>query len=82
MTSLDDVPYPVTIVKDRYGGGYSGGSFLAFNMEFGEIPWIVGADDVSEREGWLRLDKRIKYGRGNTPNEALEDLGKRLKSLE
>lgn len=30
--------YPLTIIKDRYSGVYSGGKWLAFNLDPEEIP--------------------------------------------
>ena len=64
--------YPITIVKDRYGGTYSGGAFLAFNLSCEEIPLEIDADDVTCCKFWKNT--KIKVGKGATPDEALDDL--------
>lgn len=64
--------YPITIVKDRYGGTYSGGAFLAFNLPCEEIPLEIDADDVTCYKFWKNT--KIKVGKGATPDEALNDL--------
>lgn len=28
------IPYPLTIIADRYNGTYSGGRFTAWNMDY------------------------------------------------
>lgn len=30
--------YPLTILRDRYGGTYSGGAYLAWNRHYDDIP--------------------------------------------
>ena len=44
--------YPVTILTDRYGGTYSGGRWLAFDLPPEEIPFEVDADDVTCYKFW------------------------------
>lgn len=39
--------YPLTIICDRYSGTYSGGEYLAFNLDFDEIPQEVLGDDTT-----------------------------------
>ena len=63
--------YPITIVKDRYGGTYSG-AFLAFNLPCEEIPLEIDADDVTCYKFWK--DTKIEVGKGATPDEALNNL--------
>lgn len=75
------MPYPATIVQDRYTGAYSGGRWLAFNMDADEIPSAISDDDNTCAAFWAD----VKYGGsgpvvgiGETPNEALVDLVRRL----
>lgn len=74
--------YPLTIIKDRYNGCYSGGKFFAFNQEHGGIPDFVGSDDGSERNGWDELRttnaNNICFAVGNTIEEAVENLRTRM----
>ena len=49
--------YPITILTDRYGGTYSGGGWLAFNLPPEEIPFEV--DDIPL---WLTYQgKTLKF---------------------
>lgn len=76
----DRDPYPVTITLDRYGGGASGGKWLAFRLE----PWALHNEDCfagdmdalnywdeANRQGW-------PIGRGDSPDAAYADLLDRL----
>ena len=69
--------YPLTIINDRYTGTYSGGEFTAWNMDYHEIPIAPDDDDVTCATFWAR--NKIPVGRGKTPEEAVRDLGRRLK---
>lgn len=42
-----DPLWPITIIASRYGGVYEGAKFLAFNLNFFEIPDAVHGDDIS-----------------------------------
>lgn len=64
--------YPLTIVTDRYGGTYSGGKFLAFNLDRENIPDAVGGGDCEEMEFFM--DDIFMIGKGDTPNDAYFDL--------
>ena len=44
---MENELYPVTIVTDRYGGTYSKGGWLAFNLPPNELPSESDADDVT-----------------------------------
>ena len=68
--------YPLTIVKDRYGGAYSDGVYTAWNLDYYEIPLEVALDDVSCMDFWS--NNTIIVGKGNTPEESIEDLYKQL----
>jgi hypothetical protein len=77
MTDL----YPVTIVKDRYGGSYSRGKWLAYNLDEDIVakldPLPHGDDDVSMNNFWgdyYEINPVFLIGIGNTPDEALRDL--------
>lgn len=72
--------YPLTIISDRYGGAYSGGDFTAWNMDYYEIPKEPDEDDVACMLFWDATD--IVVGRGDTPQEAVDDLRQRLETLK
>lgn len=72
---MDEI-YPLTIVRDRYTGTYSGGRYTAWNLEFYELPYGIQADDVTCMMFW---DEDRLAGRGNTPQEAVDDLRARMK---
>lgn len=63
--------FPVFIVKDRYMGTYSGGSWTAFHAV--EVPPGCMDDGVTCAEFWT-AEQKANTGLGNTPNEALADL--------
>jgi len=73
---LPDI-YPLTIVRDRYNGTYSGGYFTAWNLYPWGIPEEVFGDDNS-CWSYFRTTRDI-YGCGATPDEAIANLAKRLK---
>lgn len=64
--------YPLTIIKDRYGGVYSGGQYTAWNLEPQEIPTQIFYDDVSCYGFWL--ENKVPVGKGDTPQEAIKKL--------
>ena len=77
---LDDV-YPLCVIKDRYGGVYSGGEYTAWRCGVSHIPEGVFEDDVRCGGTWATLkisrDKgAYVYGVGKTPDDALHDLAK------
>ena len=63
--------WPVAIVKDRYGGTYSGGLWLAFNSY--RAPNDVFGDDITCSDYWAG-GCTLTVGKGNTPDSALDDL--------
>lgn len=82
MKEVDEV-YPVTIIDDRYSGCYSGGKYLAFNVEPWDVPKGVSwGGDVDCAEFWA--DEALKYviGKGNTPNEAYRNLVEKIQRNE
>ncbi len=75
---VHEMPYPLTIVKDRYGGVYSGGKWLAYNKH----PWEIEdsdefADDVSCMMFW---DEERLIGVGESPKSSVLNLMLKLKS--
>lgn len=68
--------YPATIVCDRYDGTYSGGRWLAFPLDYYEIPVGVDGDDTECAMFWHSYDEPV--GRGDSPEEALGDLAYRI----
>lgn len=70
-----DELYPITIIKDRYSGTYSGARWLAFNMYPENVAILdANSDDISCHDFWLDDAKRYAIGKGSTPDEALADL--------
>ena len=74
------IPLELTIIKDRYGGMYSGGRYTAWNIPFTKIPSIVEGSDFECETFWIaykavdRSGHTTIVGFGNTPQSALEDL--------
>jgi len=82
MKELEDI-FPVTIINDRYGGCYSKGAFLAFNLEPWDVPKGVSwGGDVDCAEFWADEAPKYVIGKGNTPNEAYRDLVERIQTKE
>ena len=71
--------YPLTIIRDRYNGAYSKGKYLAFNLDYYDIPREIDGDDVECFDFWCFFEPN-KYiiGKGNTIKKALENLIKLL----
>lgn len=77
---LDDA-YPLCVIKDRYGGVYSGGEYTAWRCGVSYIPEGVFEDDVTCGKTWgtlktYRDNGTFVYGVGETPDDALHDLAK------
>jgi len=67
--------FPVTIVMDRYGGGYSGGEWLAIQCNCDDVPDEIGGGDPDEESFWREHDDtKLPIGKGETPDKAYEDL--------
>ena len=75
QTDCEDI-YPLVIIKDRYTGTYSNGEYTAWNMYFEDIPREIDEDDVTCYNFWHSYDGIV--GLGKTPNEAIDDLHKKL----
>ena len=72
--------YPITIIKDRYSGMYSGGFYLAFALGADAIPHAISANDNACGAFWDNEDYLcFTIGKGRDCNEALFDLYTKLK---
>ena len=70
--------WPVTIIEDRYSGTYSGAVWTAFNCY--DVPSGPASDDIACSEFWA--EPCMPVGKGETPNEALEDLRRSAEDWE
>lgn len=68
--------YPATIVNDRYSGTYSGGEWLAFPLDYWNVPDEVDGGDIECMLFWDTYDGVV--GKGNTPQGAMEDLIRKM----
>ena len=86
--------YPLTVVRDRYNGTYSGASYLAFNLDSNLVPSEVHDSDVPCSYFWDLIDEGnfvegkvardyrdiVKYvGKGATIEDAVVDLYRKMK---
>jgi len=71
-------PWAITIVPARYNGIYEGGRWLAFPVVYDVIPDDVYGNDV-RCMGWFSAHANVPIGRGTTPNEAHDELLRRLR---
>ena len=89
----DDI-YPLTVIRDRYNGTYSGASYLAFNLDSNLVPSEVHESDVPCSYFWDLIDEGnfvegkvardyrnvVKYvGKGATIEDAVVDLYRKMK---
>ena len=86
--------YPLTVIRDRYNGTYSGASYLAFNLDSNLVPSEVHESDVPCPYFWDLIDEGnfvegkvardyrdvVKYvGKGATIEDAVVDLYRKMK---
>ena len=64
---------PLTIIQNRYGGG-----FLAFNLESWEVPKEINDDGLDFWSFWHHDAQKYIIGKGDTPQEALDNLKAKL----
>ena len=64
---------PLTIIQNRYGGG-----FLAFNLESWDVPRDINEDGLDFWSFWHHDAKKYIIGKGDTPQEALDNLKAKL----
>lgn len=79
MTDL----YPITIIKDRYNGVYSGGKWTAWNCRPWRVPEDIFEDDVSCMEYWNKSEHYDDpfCGVGETIEDAIEDLQRNIEKF-
>lgn len=70
--------YPLTIVTDRYSGTYSDGYYLAFPLDYDEIPEDVNRDDMTCSSFWETYKEPV--GKGSSVQAAIDDLISQMKS--
>lgn len=68
--------YPLTIIRDRYSGCYSGGKFTAWNIDADCIPYAQCGSDIPCGSFWGENTRPV--GLGDTPDEAIKDLETKL----
>lgn len=86
--------YPLTIVKDRYMGTYSGGGWTAWNCDAEYIPEEIYSGDDDCAWFWSAARERIKqngctdddriippFGVGGSIDAAIEDLAHNIKTF-
>jgi len=71
---------PVTITPDRYGGVYSGGAWLAFPLDTSAVPEGPFSGDVLAAAWWDQVGD-VPVGRGGSPDQAYDDLVRRLEAI-
>ena len=86
--------YPLTVIRDRYNGTYSGASYLAFNLDSNLVPSEVHDSDVPCSYFWDLIDEGnfvegkvardyrdiVKYvGKGATIEDAVVDFYRKMK---
>lgn len=64
---------PLTIIQNRYGGG-----FLAFTLESWEVPKEINDEGLDFITFWDLDAQKYLIGKGNTPQEALDNLKAKL----
>lgn len=79
--------YPLTITKDRYGGKYSGGKWIAWHLYACDVPkWRYFDDALDNFSFWKNVKSDVNddvssnyiVGVGDTIEEAIQDLEKKL----
>lgn len=75
--------WPTTVLRDRYDGVYSGGTWTAFPVQAESIPPAVSDQDVPCREFWTRIrsEQHLPVGVGATTEEAIRQLREAVKKL-
>lgn len=68
--------YPATIIADRYDGAFSGASWLAFPIDYWDIPDEIDGGDTECYLFWKEYDGIV--GKGATPQEAFNNLRKAM----
>ena len=73
-------PYPVTIIRSRYGGIYEGAEWIAFNEHaYSDVLDQAESDDISVNE-LFNHSYPYPIGRGTTPDEAFASLRHQIRN--
>ena len=64
--------YPCTVIADRYNGTYSDAAYLAFPLDFYDVPKDVSGEDNECAYFWYKYAEPV--GKGASPQEAIDDL--------
>ena len=75
---MTDNIYQLTIVRYRYCGSYSGGKYIAFNLESTDVPKEVFGDDGTAMKFWKHC--KIVVGTGGSPDNAVKYLANNLRN--
>lgn len=70
--------YPTTIINDRYGGTYSGGQWLAFPLDYYDVPEEIDGEDIECMMFWDNVPDDIIIGKGESALAALCDLTEKI----
>jgi hypothetical protein len=70
-------PYPVTIVRSRYGGTYEPGAWIAFPLDPEDLPVGYAGDDVECVTFFGEYRRPV--GGGTSPDAAYADLRRQLR---
>ena len=73
LTDNDIHISPLTIISNRYGGG-----FLAFNLESWDVPKEINDDGLDFISFWHHDAQKYIIGKGDTPQEAMDNLKAKL----
>lgn len=71
--------YPTTIIRDRYNGAYSGAAWLAFPLDFWNVPDEVEGGDGECMMFWESYDGEV--GKGSTPELAMANLVAKMEGV-
>lgn len=73
--------YPLTIVKDRYGGTYSGGKYTAWHLDYFNLPEEIDEDDCTCADFWTADGNYYLVGKGDTVEQAYKDLVEKVENF-
>jgi hypothetical protein len=77
---LNGAPYPLTIVRTRYGGTYEGAEYAAFARSAFTLPDGWDGGDTECCETWIELNTSGEpIGKGRSPQDALASLISKIK---
>lgn len=74
------VKYPLTVIRDRYDGTYSGAMWLAFPLHYFYIPSAIRAEDLACANFWKGYKEPV--GKGAYANDAVVDLIEQMRVSE